>query len=148
MNAIELPSEEATRAAGEAFRAFSTALKTRRPTLVEVVTQGEEPARATVPVEAFELLMNVLAHLANGHAVTVMPVKAELTTQQAADLLNVSRPFLIKLLDDGQIPFRRVGTHRRVRLQDVVTYRSLDDARRKSAAHALAAEAQELGLRY
>ena len=148
MNAIELPSEETTRAAGEAIRAFSTALKTRRPTLVEVVTQGEEPARATVPVEAFELLMNVLAHLANGHAVTVMPVKAELTTQQAADLLNVSRPFLIKLLDDGQIPFRRVGTHRRVRLQDVVTFKSLDDARRKSAADALAAEAQELGLGY
>ena len=148
MNAIELPSEETTRAAGEAIRAFSTALKTRRPTLVEVVTQGEEPARATVPFEAFELLMNVLAHLANGHAVTVMPVKAELTTQQAADLLNVSRPFLIKLLDDGQIPFRRVGTHRRVRLQDVVTFKSLDDARRKSAADALAAEAQELGLGY
>ena len=148
MNAIELPSEETTRAAGQAIRAFSTALQTRRPTLVEVVTQGEEPTRATVPVEAFELLMDVLAHLANGHAVTVMPVKAELTTQQAADLLNVSRPFLIKLLDDGQIPFRRVGTHRRVRLQDVVTYRSLDDARRKSAADALAAEAQELGLGY
>ena len=148
MNAIELPSEETTRAAGEAIRAFSTALKTRRPTLVEVVTQGEEPARATVPFEAFELLMNVLAHLANGHAVTVMPVKAELTTQQAADLLNVSRPFLIKLLDNGQIPLRRVGTHRRVRLQDVVTYKGLDDVRSKSAADALAAEAQELGLGY
>jgi excisionase family DNA binding protein len=148
MHALELPSEETTRVAGEAVRAFSTNIRNRRPTLVEVVSEGDGSTRVTVPVEAFELLMEVLAHLANGHGVTVMPVKAELTTQQAADLLNVSRPFLIKLLDSNDLPFRKVGTHRRVLLKDVVTYMQLDDARRKEAADALAAEAQELGLGY
>jgi len=148
MHALALPSEETTRVAREAVRAFSRSIGNRRPTLVELVSEGNDTTRVTVPVEAFELLMQVLAHLANGHGVTVMPVNAELTTQQAADLLNVSRPFLIKLLDSRAVPFRRVGTHRRVLLTDVVTYKQLDDARRKEAADALAAEAQELGLGY
>jgi len=148
MHALDLPSEETSRAAGEAVRSLSSAMRNRRPTLVEVVAEGDGSTRATVPLEAFELLMDVLAHLANGHGVTVIPLKAELTTQQAADLLNVSRPFLIKLLDNGDLPFRKVGTHRRVLLKDVATYKQLDDARRKEAVDALAAEAQELGLGY
>jgi excisionase family DNA binding protein len=148
MHAPDLPSEETIRAAAEAVRAFSSAIRDGTPTHVEVVAEGDGSTKVTVPVEAFELLMDVLAHLANGHGVTVMPVKAELTTQQAADLLNVSRPFLIKLLDSGDLPYRKVGTHRRVRLKDVVTFKQLDDARGKEAADALAAEAQELCLGY
>jgi excisionase family DNA binding protein len=148
MQATHLPSEETTRAAGEAVRAFSSAIRHRRPTLIEVVSEGDGATRATVPVEAFELLMEVLAHLSNGHGVTVMPVRAELTTQQAAELLHVSRPFLIKLLDSGELPHRKVGTHRRVRLTDVLAYKQVDDARRREAADALAVDAQELGLGY
>ena len=147
MHALDLPTEETTREASEALRAFS-GFRKKRPTHVEVVAEGNGAASVTVPVEAFELLVQVLAHLANGHAVTVMPVKAELTTQQAADLLNVSRPYLIKLLDQGEIPFRRVGTHRRVMLKDVVEYKRIDDAKRREAADALAAEAQALDLGY
>jgi excisionase family DNA binding protein len=148
MSTLDLPSEETTREAGEALRAFSEFTRDRRPTHVEVIAEGDGAATVTVPVEAFELLVQVLTHLANGHGVTVMPVRAELTTQQAADLLNVSRPFLIKLLDSGELPFRKVGSHRRVLVKDLVTYKQLDDARRKEAADALAAEAQELGLGY
>ena len=147
MHALDLPTAETTREAGEALRAFS-GFRENRPTHVEVVAEGDGVASVTVPVEAFEFLVQVLAHLANGHAVTVMPVKAELTTQQAADLLNVSRPYLIKLLDQGEIPFRRVGTHRRVMLKDVVEYKRIDDAKRREAANALAAEAQALDLGY
>ena len=98
-----------------------------------------------MPVEALELLIEVLTHLSNGHGVTIMPVKAELTTHE---LLNVSRPYVIKLLDDGQLPFRKVGTHRRVRLNDLLVYKRIDEARRREAADALAAEAQALGLGY
>jgi len=147
MDALDLPTEETAREASEALRAFSS-FREKRPTHVEVVAEGDGAASVTVPVEAFELFVQVLAHLANGHGVTVMPVKAELTTQQAADLLNVSRPHLIKLLDQGDIPYRRVGTHRRVQLKDVVAYKRIDDAKRREAADALAAEAQALGLGY
>lgn len=147
MEALDLPTEETAREASEALRAFSD-FRQKRPNHVEVVAEGDASASVTVPVEAFELFVQVLAHLANGHGVTVMPVKAELTTQQAADMLNVSRPHLIKLLDQGDIPFRRVGTHRRVRLNDIAAYKRIDDARRREAADALAAEAQALGLGY
>ncbi len=148
MHVLGLPSEETSRAAGEAVRTLSSAMRNCRPTLVEVVAEGDGSTRASVPLDAFELLMDVLAHLANGDGVTVMPLKAEFTTQQAADFLNVSRPYLIKLLDNGDLPFRRVGTHRRVLLKDVVAYKQRDDDRRKEAVDALAAEAQELGLGY
>ena len=148
MNALKLPSEETARIAREAVRAFTEARRGHPPNLVEIVADGDGGSRVTVPLEAFELLMELLTHLANGHGVTVMPVKAELTTQQAADLLNVSRPFLVRLLDGGEIPHRKVGTHRRVQLEDLLAYKRRDDDQRAEAAALLAAEARELGLGY
>jgi excisionase family DNA binding protein len=97
---------------------------------------------------AFRFFVDVLAELANGNAVTVAPVHAELTSQQAADLLNVSRPFLIKLLDDRVIPYRRVGNRRKILLNDLLDYRRRSETLRREIADELTREAQKIGLEY
>ncbi len=95
-----------------------------------------------------DLLNTLLDLLAQGQPVTVMPLEAELTTQEAANLLGVSRPHLIKLLEQGRIPYRKVGTHRRVRVQDVLAYQERTRREQEAALNALQAQAQELNMGY
>ena len=101
-----------------------------------------------LPPFALRLLFDALTALAEGHAVTVVPVPAELTTQEAADILNVSRPYLIKLLDERKIPYRRVGNRRKVMLEDVLRYKRSDDQFRQGILDELSREAQAVGLEY
>jgi excisionase family DNA binding protein len=148
---LRLPSPEATEDAKVALRAFSALPRRRAPsrTAVQVRPEGEDrPISATVPREAFELFLEILGQMANGNAVTVVPVHAELTTQQAADLLNVSRPHLVSLLDERKIPFRMVGAHRRVKAADLLAYQQRDEAERKKVLDELTAEAEKHGLGY
>lgn len=107
-----------------------------------------ERERVPLPRSAVRLLRQILAEMAEGNGVTIVPVAAELTTQQAADLLGVSRPFLVKELDEERLPFRWVGTHRRIQLDDLIRYRERKDAARHQALDALAQQAQELGMGY
>jgi excisionase family DNA binding protein len=103
-------------------------------------------AAVTIPTAAFRLLVTILAEMAAGNAVRLIPHHAELTTQEAAELLNVSRPFVVKLLDDGQIPSRLVGRHRRVLFRDVMAYRDEHYRARSAVLDRMAAIDQELGL--
>ena len=101
-----------------------------------------------IPTSALRLLLEALTEIGQGNAVSIIPIHAELTTQAAADVLNVSRPFLVQLLEKGDIPFHKTGTHRRVRYQDVLDYKnSIDNERRKALAE-LTAQAQELDMGY
>ena len=95
-----------------------------------------------MPAAAVALLVDVLEAMAAGRGVTLVPHNAELTTAQAAEVLNVSRPFVIKLLEQEKIPHRKVGRHRRVLLEDVMTYKAAIDAEREAVLDRLAAEAQ------
>ncbi len=106
------------------------------------------PSKDGVPIPSSlrQVLIAAAGQLANGNGVSIMPVTAEVTTQQAADLLNVSRPFVVRVLDKGEIPFHKVGTHRRIRLQDLLAYRRRRDASRRAVIDRLATEAQELGI--
>lgn len=145
---LNLPSDSTSHEAEAAIRALRGVVGERRPTVIRVEPEGGPESAVTLPAQAFDLLMRVLAHLANGDAVTILPVHTEITTQQAADMLNVSRPHVIKLLDEGKIPFRKVGTHRRVPLRELLEFKRKDDAERRAIADELTAEAQRLGLGY
>lgn len=101
-----------------------------------------------IPAAAAKLLLTMLSEMAVGNSINLMPIRAELTTQQAADLLSVSRPFLVKQLDEDRIPYRRVGRHRRVLLRDLIRYKDMIDAKRHEALDVLAAQTQELCLDY
>lgn len=99
-----------------------------------------------LPRDAVSLLAYILAQAADGRGVSVIPSHAELTTQQAADMLNVSRPFLIGLLESGKIPYRMVGKHRRITAEALVEYKRRDDQERRTAADELSALGQDLGI--
>jgi len=112
--------------------------------IVRFVSAPDEPV--VLPAAVVRLLGALLTELAKGNAVTLMPHHAELTTQEAADLLNVSRPFLVSLLENGELPFHKVGTHRRVRFSDLMIYKRRRDAESEEALREIAAISQELKL--
>ncbi len=120
---------------------------TDRPLTLRLA-DGEEERPIELPTGAVSLLAHVLEAMAAGQGVTLVPEHAELTTVQAADVLNVSRPYLIKLLDEKAIPHRRVGTHRRVRMEDVMAYKGAVDREREEVLDRLTREAQENGMGY
>lgn len=101
-----------------------------------------------LPRQAIELLRGLLSEMAQGNAVTILPVHAELTTQEAANLLNVSRPHLVKLLEEGQLPFSKVGTHRRISLAELMAYKARRDELSEAALQALAEQAQAHDMGY
>ena len=138
------PSEQDTKLAQESSRRLSRFAKQDRLKL-QLPATDHETETIELPRPVVGLLLRILTEMAEGNAVTLMPIHAELTTQQAASILGVSRPFLIKQLRENRIPYRRIGTHRRVRFEDLMNYKSRIDADRAKVLEQLA---QELNMGY
>ena len=143
------PTESEAILARESSRLLTThKLGQRASVRIRLFDEEEGAETAEVPASALRLFLHLLTEMSQGNAVTLIPTHAELTTQQAAGLLNVSRPYLVKLLDEGKIPFRTVGKYRRIRFGDLEAYKRRDDQARASVLDQLTEEAQKLGMGY
>jgi excisionase family DNA binding protein len=141
------PSKEDAQIARTASQKLAPYAQQQRSVALYVRDAEEEPP-IELPTTAVPLLLDILEAMAAGQRITITPEGTELTTVEAAKVLNVSRPFLIKLLATGKIPHRMVGKHRRVRVDDVLAYKARDDRERESVLDQLAHEAQEQDLGY
>ncbi len=144
----QLPPSSSDAALARASRQLLAALeKPGAPLSLRVVDDTQE-APIELPAGAVALLIEILDAMAAGRGVTIIPENAELTTAEAADVLNVSRPFLIGLLEQGQIKFRKVGSHRRIRMEDVMDYKEKVDAERDGILAELVADAEDQDMGY
>ena len=140
------PGDVDTEVAGRAARRISDYLSSHPgEDLIEALGEVGAEDALVIPRPTVVMLAQVLSLLESGHGVQIIPKDAELTTQQAADVLNVSRPYLIGLLESREIPFRKVGRHRRITFEALMEYKRQDDSKRRAAADDLADLSQELG---
>jgi len=142
------PSEPDQKLAMESSRLLASKNFQESGYITIQIDDGGNQRRVDLPASAMRLLLHLLNEMSKGNAVTLIPTHAELTTQQAADLLNVSRPYVVKLLDEGKIPSRLVGKFRRVRFDDVIAFKKRDDAAREKVLEMLSAETQKLEFNY
>lgn len=141
------PSPQDTEVAQRSCQTLSPFSGKGRPLKMRFKAQRAEQT-IDLPAGVIDLLVQILEEMAAGKGVTLVPVDAELTTVQAADVLNVSRPFLLKLLDQKAIPHRKVGTHRRIRMEDVMNYKNAIDREREKVLEQLTREAQAQDMGY
>ena len=143
-----IPGKEEVSLAREASRKLAPYAQSNDR--ISLIVRGKEGQAAEIEVSpaVVRMLLDILEQTANGNAVHLSPLYAELSTQQAAEILNVSRPHLIKLLEQGDIPFYKVGSHRRLLAQDVLAYREQRYKERQRAMSALTAESQALEWGY
>lgn len=135
-----LPSKADISLAKEICRVLVSRKKSASPLRLQLVDESGRSEALQLPASAVDILERILQEMASGNAVSLTPVRAELTTQEAADLLRISHPSLIGLLEEGEIPFRCVEAHRRVRLADMLSFQ------RRAVLAELAAYDQELGI--
>ena len=143
-----VPTAQDSQLAKRALQVLESHQNQPRDLHVQILHGRQSPEPLFLPASAIQLLVTILDEMSAGNAVTLFPIHAELTTQEPADVLNVSRPFLVKLLEDRKLPFRKVGTHRRIRFADLMRYKQQIDADRRAALDQLTQEAQDLQMGY
>lgn len=144
---VHLPTPAEVEQAKVANRTLSKYAKGMRIQLALRGCNGETD-NLVLPGHVLQILLDALSETSNGNAISLIPHHQEVSTQEAANLLNVSRPFLVGLLENGEIPFRKVGVHRRVLLRDVLAYKERGDSRRTQALDKLAAISQKEDMGY
>ena len=146
-NVIQLPTEQEVEVAEISSRTLAKYADSDRVRL-SITSDNQETDELVLPGAVVQMLLEILSEMSQGNAISMMPIHAELSTQDAANLLNVSRPYLVKLLKEGDIPFRKVGTHRRVLAEDVINYKRDIDTKRKATLDELAALSQQENMGY
>lgn len=141
------PSVQEAALARSSGQSLARLIRKNRPLTLKV-TDSDQEQPIELPPGAVLLLLDILDAMAAGRGITLIPENAELTTVQVADVLNVSRPFVIKLLEEKALPCRKVGAHRRIRMEDVMAYKARIDADREAVLDQLAADAQEHDMGY
>lgn len=140
-----MPTEIETENAGELLQIMSGLVKANEPTKLNLALAKDRVTEVTLHPAIAMTFIEVLRLISSGKGFQLLPLDAELTTQQAADLLNVSRPHLIKLLDQAQIPYTKTGRHRRIRAEDLFAYKEKRDETRAAALAAMAQDDAEHG---
>ena len=125
----------------------AASISRKKPDTVKIKIQ-ESGEFVSVPRKALDLLFNILSNMAEGKSISLVPSDSEVSTQQAADMLNVSRPHIVKLLEQGSIPYKKAGSHRRILLEDLLKYDEKLNEQRNSSLKFIAKQAQELRLGY
>jgi len=136
-------SELAQRSQRELAAYLSTKLQTQR---ISIVGEDDKTHTIELPTSAMTMLVEVLGEIAAGNAVQIVPVHAELTTQEADNILNVSRSHMVKSLEEGKVPFHKIGRHRRVLFADLMEYKKRRENESLNAMQALADQAQDTGM--
>lgn len=142
---ITQPSKKDRMIANESFRLLQSSLeklKSDNPE-IEIEETGE---KVKIPLNAFKLLVQILGEMREGKPISLVPIASELTTQAAAEMLNCSRPHVVKLLEDGVIPFTKVGRHRRIKLVDLQRFQLKSREESKARLIEMMSDAEELGL--
>ncbi len=129
-----------------AQRCILASLDHSRAAVITLITDTEESPTVEVPPAALKLIGQLLGAMSEGRPIVLMPTEQELTTVEAANFLNVSRPFVIKEMDSGRLPHRKVGTHRRIALEDLLAYAQKMLATQAGALDRMTKNACELGL--
>ncbi len=143
MDEVAPPTESEAEMAKSSSRLLAACIGEGATARIKIIEGNKE---IEVPIAALKMFVNILAQMAQGNGVTLMPIHAELTTQEAADFLNVSRPFVVGLIDKGELNSRRVGTHRRVKFQELMAYREKSLIHSRKILDQMAADDQESGV--
>lgn len=147
LDSVSLPAKKEIEVALSGQRELATFLSTKFETQkISIQDANDQTHQIELPTSALTLLMKVLGELAVGNAVQVVPVHAELTSQEAANILNISRPHMVKLLENGKLPYHKTGRHRRVFFADLMRYKAERESESNNAMQELADLSQELGF--